>query len=149
MKAFMRFAFVLATAVGASAPAFAQDTDTPDALAGVRVVSVAEARGLIGSAAFFDVRPSISYGRGHIKSASTLPYEERSAKSVGFDPSEDHFDVKRLPKDKAMPIVFYGDGRTGWKSYKAAAVASRAGYSNVKWLRVGTAGWIEAGGRLE
>jgi rhodanese-related sulfurtransferase len=149
MSAFIRFASALATAACASAPAFAQSPDSPSSLPGVQVVSVEEAIHLVGTAAFFDVRMPLSYGRGHIKGAVTLPYDEKSAKSAAFDASQDRFDVTRLPKDKATPIVFYSDGRTGWKGYKASAVASRAGYFNVKWLRAGTVGWIEKGAPLE
>jgi rhodanese-related sulfurtransferase len=149
MTAVIPFASALATAACASIPAFAQSPDAPTSLPGVQVVSVEEARDLLGTAAFFDVRPPISYGRGHIRSATTLPYDEKSAKSAAFDASRDRFDVTRLPKDKTQLVVFYGDGRTGWKGYKAATLATRAGHSNVKWLRAGTQGWVDKGAPLE
>jgi rhodanese-related sulfurtransferase len=149
MSFFVRLIPALATAVFASVPALAQSAAPPSSIPGAQVVSVEEARNLVGTVAFFDVRPPISFGRGHIKSAASLPYDEKSAKSAAFDASQDRFDVTRLPKDKALPIVFYGDGGTAWKGYKAATLATRAGYSNVKWLRAGTLGWIEKGAPLE
>jgi rhodanese-related sulfurtransferase len=149
MSLFMRFIPALATVVLASIPALAQSPYPPSSISGAQVVSVEEARHLVGAVAFFDVRPPISFGRGHIKSAASLPYDEKSAKSAAFDASQDRFDVTRLPKDKALPIVFYGDGGTAWKGYKAATLATRAGYSNVKWLRAGILGWIEKGAPLE
>jgi rhodanese-related sulfurtransferase len=129
--------------------ALADDPPTPSSAKGVEVVSVDQAKGLIGKAQFFDMRAAINYGKGHVKGAVALPYDQKSAKSEDFDGSKDKFDTSKLPKDKSAPIVFYSDGPTGWKSYKAAILSARAGYTQVKWMRDGSSGWVAKGLPLE
>jgi rhodanese-related sulfurtransferase len=121
----------------------------PTTAKGVQVITVEQARHLVGVAQFFDQRIPFTFGKGHITGASSLPYVQRSEKLESFDPSKDSFDLARLPADKSLPIVFYSDGPDGWKSYKAAVAAARAGYSNVKWMREGIAIWVEKGIVLE
>jgi rhodanese-related sulfurtransferase len=140
--------FAFLAAFGAF-PAVAEVPATPTAAKGVEVVSVEQAKTLLGKASFFDMRSAINFGRGHISGAVALPYDQKSETSEAFDASKDKFDMAQLPKDKSMPIVFYSDGPTGWKSYKAAVLASRLGYSNVKWMREGTSGWTAKGLPLE
>jgi len=135
--------FALAT------PALADDPPTPTSAKGVEVVSVEQAKALVGKAKFFDMRAVLNYGKGHVKDAVPLPYDQKSERSESFDASKDKFDMAKLPKDKSTTIVFYSDGPTGWKSYKAAVLASRAGYTNVKWMREGTTGWTAKGLPLE
>lgn len=120
--------------------------ETPAALRGGAVVSAGEARTLLaeGKARFFDTRSAVNFGKGHVPGARPLPYKEKSAQSEGFDASLDSFDVSALPADKGEAIVFYSDGPTGWKSYKAAVTAIRRGHRNVKWMREGFAGWAAA-----
>ena len=122
---------------------------TPVAAAGVEVVSPEQAQGLIGKAAFFDMRSAVNYGKGHVRGAIALPYDQKSELAENFDASKDRFDTAKLPADKSAPIVFYSDGPSGWKSYKAARLAAQAGYRNVKWMREGTAGWTAKGLPLE
>lgn len=140
---------LLAVAAVWISPAHAEDPPTPTGAKGVEVVSPEQARALVGQARFFDMRAAVNYGKGHIKGAVALPYEQKSAKSEGFDASADRLNMAKLPADKSAPIVFYSDGPTGWKSYKAAVLAARAGYSNVKWMREGTAGWKAKGFAFE
>lgn len=149
MKTIISIALLAFAPVFGALSALAEDPMTPTAAPGVQVVSVEQARHLVGNAQFFDMRLAINYGKGHIKGAVALPYIQRSELSESFDPSKDRFDMAKLPKDKSLPIVFYSDGPSGWKSYKAALLASRAGYSNVKWMRDGTAGWTAKGVPLE
>ncbi len=132
-----------------SAPAAAQSPPTPVKGNGFAVVSVDEARALVGKARFYDMRNVVNYGKGHIRGAIALPYTEKSAKAEAFDASSDKLDLAKLPANKAETLVFYSDGPTGWKSYKAAVLAARAGYTNVKWMREGTAGWSAKGHPLE
>jgi rhodanese-related sulfurtransferase len=127
----------------------ADDPLTPNTAKGVQVISVEQGRDLIGKAEFFDMRAAVNYGKGHIKGAVPLPYGQKSEKSASFDGSKDGFDMTKLPRNKASPIVFYSDGPTGWKSYKAAILAARAGYTKVKWIRDGTSGWTEKGFTFE
>ncbi len=126
-----------------AAPALADDPPTPTAVPkGVALVTPEQAQALVGRAQFFDMRAAVNYGKGHIKGAIALPYDQKSEKRADFDATKDRFDMTKLPKDKAAQMVFYSDGPTGWKSYKAAVLAARAGYTNVKWMREGTAGWV-------
>jgi rhodanese-related sulfurtransferase len=149
MKPFIRNGLLASAAAFATLPALAQDFLTPTAAKGAQVISVEDARDLLGKARMFDMRSPISYGRGHIKGAVAMQYTQRSEKLESFDASKDTFDMSKLPKDKSLPIVFYSDGRAGWKSYKAAVLAARAGYSNVKWMRAGVTGWTAKGLALE
>lgn len=125
------------------------DPETPLTLPGGKVLSVDEAKTLIGTASLFDMRSAVSYGKGHLKGAVALPYGQKSEKSVDFDASKDKFDMSKLPSDKGAAIIFYSDGPTGWKSYKAAVTAIKAGYTNVMWMRGGTAQWEQKGFPLE
>lgn len=128
------------------APAIAADKpETPSTVSGFAIVTPEEARALIGKASFFDLRSALNYGKGHIQGARALPYGEKSGFTPDFDASQDKFDMSKLPADKSAAIVFYSDGPKGWKSYKAAVLASKAGYRNVKWMRAGTEGWQAKG----
>ncbi|MDJ0808337.1 MAG: rhodanese-like domain-containing protein, partial [Gammaproteobacteria bacterium] len=119
---------------------------TPTELSGGRIVSVEEARKLIGEGVLiFDVRSGINYGRGHIPGAVFAPYKGSSVKHVDFDPSQDRFSLSSLPKKKGVPVLIYSHGDTGWKSYKAAVTAIRTGYTQVNWFRDGFSAWVEAG----
>lgn len=137
---------MLGVAMGSIA---ADDPETPMVLTGGKVVSVDEAKALIGKVKFFDMRKAISFGKGHIPGAVALPYDQKSEKSEAFDSSKDKVDLSQLPANKADPIVFYSDGSTGWKSYKAAVVAIRNGYTNVMWMRGGTKEWEQKAFPLE
>lgn len=134
--------------LGCAAAVAGDDPLTPTTLEGGKVVSVAEAKALLGKASFFDMRKAVSYGKGHVPGALPLPYDQKSDKSPKFDSSLDKFDMAQLPADKSAALVFYSDGPTGWKSYKAAVLAIRAGYTNVMWMREGSAGWEAAGFEL-
>jgi 3-mercaptopyruvate sulfurtransferase SseA len=127
----------------------ADNSLTPTVAKGVQVISVEQARSLVGRAPFFDARRPLNFGKGHIKGAVALPYAQKSDKNARFDAAKDKFDMARLPEDKSSPIVFYSDGPSGWKSYKSAVLAARAGYSDVRWLREGLDGWVAKGGVLE
>ena len=132
------------------APAIAADKpDTPAAVSGFAIVTPEEARALIGKATFYDLRSAINFGKGHIQGAKPLPYGEKSGFTTDFDASQDKLDLSKLPADKNATIVFYSDGPKGWKSYKAAVQAIRAGHTSVSWFRDGMPGWKEKGLPLE
>lgn len=137
-------AFSLNTSVLAADP-----PPTPTKVSGFEIVTADQAKGLVGKAQFFDMRSAVNYGKGHIKGAKAMPYDGKSENAENFDASLDKFDVTRLPSDKNTPIVFYSDGPTGWKSFKAATTASKAGYKQVRWMREGAAGWVAKGLPLE
>lgn len=140
----LKLVFSLVLGAGASLSAMA--ADTPATLAGVKLINAAEAKKLIDSGVpAIDTRVSAEYAEKTIKGAKNVTYKEKSAKDVGFDASQDQFDLSKLPADKAAPIIFFCNAGECWKSYKASVVAKKAGYSNISWLRGGFPEWSKAG----
>ncbi len=123
------------------------DAETPANLPGGRVVSVEDAKKLLDAktAVFVDTRSVVNFGKGHVPGAVTAAYKEKSEKVVDFDAKIDSFDFDKLPKDKTAPVVFYSDGPTGWKSFKAAVLSVQAGYKSVHYMRGGFADWTAKG----
>ena len=127
----------------------AQAADTPDTLAGVTVVTADQARKLAeGGVPIIDTRVANEFAQEHIKGARSVPYKEKSAKDVRFDPKEDSFDLSKLPP-KGSPVIFYCNAGECWKSYKASKVAVDAGYTRVHWLRGGIPEWKSKGYPVE
>ncbi|MCV2368339.1 rhodanese-like domain-containing protein [Roseateles oligotrophus] len=129
-------------------PAWAQDKpQTPPHLAKGKVISPQEANALLagGKAVFIDTRSPLNFAKGHIPGARSAFYKEKSEFAENFDAALDSFDFGKMPPDTHTILVFYSDGPTGWKSYKAAVQAIRKGYLNVHYLRSGWAGWEAAG----
>jgi rhodanese-related sulfurtransferase len=124
---------------------------TPTSVAGGKVIGLDEAKALAGSkgAVFIDTRSTLNFGRGHIPGAVTASYREESDKTPAFDGSKDKFEFGKLPQDKAAKIVFYSDGPTGWKSYKAAVLAIKQGYTGVHYFRGGFDEWSSKGLTVE
>lgn len=115
---------------------------TPTTLAGGKVVGADEGKKLMDGKAFFvDTRSVVNFGKGHVPGAVAIPYKGSSDDVAGFDASKDQFDLSKLPQEKDKSIVFYSDGPTGWKSYKAAVTAVKAGYKNVHYMRSGWQEW--------
>lgn len=130
----------------ASAAVGAKVIKTPPTLPGVTVVKAEEAKRLVDQGMLIvDVRVPMEYAEQHIQGAVNIPYKEKSGKSVDFDPRIDEFNLQRLPPDKATPIIFYCNAGECWKSYKAARVAQKAGYTRIYWLREGIPGWKSKG----
>ncbi len=139
-----KFIVLIASVLFTALPAIATDKpNTPTSLAGGKVISVDEGKKLADdkSAQFFDTRNLVNFGKGHVPGAKAVSYKEKSDFKADFDVSMDSFEVDKLPADKAAKIVIYSDGPAGWKSYKAAVLAIKAGYKNVLWMRDGFAGW--------
>jgi rhodanese-related sulfurtransferase len=109
---------------------------------GGRVITIEEAKAWFdsGKALFVDVRNPLNYGKGHIPSAIAAPF----SKSGEDDELRREF-LTKLPRDKGAPIVVYSHGNTGWKSYRAAGEAVKAGYSNIMWMREGFKVWTLKG----
>ncbi len=59
------------------------------------------------------------------------------------------FTPAELPADKAKPLVFYCANSHCGASHEAATRAITAGYSNVKVLPDGIAGWVKAGKKTQ
>ena len=119
---------------------------TPKELAGAHVIEAKQASDLIAKGVIvIDARNEAEYLEGRVKGALLVPYQEVSAKEVGFDASEDKFDLSKLPQDKNAAMLLYCDGTPCWKSYKASVMAIRDGYKNIYWFRGGYPEWKAAG----
>ncbi len=117
--------------------------DTPISLKGGTVIDLPALRALLatGKAVLVDTRNPLNFGKGHVPGALSVGYKELSAYSEDFDPKVDSFDMQRLPQDKDTPLVFYSDGPSGWKSYKASVIAVSQGYKRVHYFRAGWPAW--------
>lgn len=79
---------------------------------------------------------------------------EGTRKKMGIIPGavllsdSDTFSPKELPADKAKPLVFYCANTHCGASHDAAEKAITAGYTNVKVLPDGIAGWVKAGKKV-
>ncbi|MDB6058293.1 MAG: hypothetical protein JWO95_2137 [Verrucomicrobiales bacterium] len=101
-------------------------------------VSVADVKAAVASksAILLDVNGTESYQSGHIPGAIDYMANKEKLASV-------------LPKDKNAEIIAYC-GNSRCQAYHAAAVAAKKlGYTNVKHLTVGIAGWKDAGEKTE
>lgn len=80
---------------------------------------------------------------------------DRTRKKMGVIPGavlltdSDTFQASELPADKAKPLVFYCANTSCGASHEAAAKAITAGYTNVKVLPDGIAGWVKAGKKVQ
>ena len=123
---------------------------TPESISGATVITADKAQALVNSGVLMvDARVANEYAEEHIKGAVSIPYKEKSAKSVDFDASQDSFDLSRLPADKNTAMIFYCNAGECWKSYKATKAALKAGYRNVYWLRGGIPEWKAKGFPVE
>lgn len=124
---------------------------TPTALQGGKIVSAEEAKKLSDAkgAVFVDTRSPVNFGKGRVPGATSVAYREKSNQVPNFDASQDQFELSKLPADRNAKIVFYSDGPTGWKSYKAAVMSVNSGYKNVMYFRGGYADWAAKGYPVE
>jgi rhodanese-related sulfurtransferase len=80
---------------------------------------------------------------------------EQTRKRMGVIPGavllsdSDSFKVTELPADKAKSLVFYCANTECGASHHAAEKAITAGYTNVKVLPAGIAGWVKAGKKTQ
>lgn len=143
-REWMKWTAAVALGLGCALPTWA--AETPATLAGVKLVTADEAKKLQDAGApMIDTRVAAEYAEKTIKGAKNVPYKEKSAKEVGFDPSKDDFDLTKLPTNKAAPLVFFCNAGECWKSYKASVVAQKAGYTKINWLRGGFPEWSAKG----
>lgn len=139
MRNFSRgLVFVVGTLLAATAAA----QQTPDALAGAKVVQARDVRKMLDAGAVVvDTRTKNEFAEAHIKGARNIPYKEKSAKRADFDATLDDFELAKLPADKGAALVFYCNAGECWKSYKACKLAVNAGYRSVHWFRGGLPEW--------
>lgn len=141
---------VFSAAAFAMASVATQAAETPASLAGATVVTAEKVKDLQGKGAVVvDTRVANEYAEAHIKGAISVPYKEKSAKAPNFDPSQDSFDLSKLPSDRNAVIVMYCNGGECWKSYKASKVAVDAGYKKIHWFRGGFPEWKSKGFPIE
>jgi rhodanese-related sulfurtransferase len=118
---------------------------TPRVLDRASIVGADEVIALMKQGAvLYDTRSEDEYRDKHIRGAKWLPYGEKSAKEVGFDPAKDKFAVEKAG-DKAKPVIFACNGAECWKSYKSCVAAINAGYKQVYWFRGGFPEWVAKG----
>ena len=86
--------------------------------------------------------PVDANGEGTRKKMGTLPG------AVLLSDSET-FNVSELPADKTKPLVFYCANPHCGASHEAAEKALTAGYTNVKVMPDGIAGWVKAGKKVQ
>jgi rhodanese-related sulfurtransferase len=55
-----------------------------------------------------------------------------------------HF-VRDMPGPAGRPVIVFGDGPFGWRSYNAALQLKAAGVANVIWYRGGEEAWTASG----
>lgn len=122
---------------------------TPESLDGATVVDAEWVKQNEGKVMVFDARKKGEYVEGHIPGSISVPYKEKSEKTVDFDPSKDKWDMSKYPSDKNASIVVYCNGVKCWKSYKSIVRLAKDGYTNLYWLRDGFPGWQEKGYTVE
>jgi len=94
-----------------------------------------------------DQADSIFASQGQAVDANAAP----TRKSMGVIPGavlltdSDSYKLTELPGDKSKPLVFYCANTACGASHHAADKAIAAGYSNVKVMPEGIAGWVKAG----
>ncbi|HTT09752.1 MAG TPA: rhodanese-like domain-containing protein [Burkholderiaceae bacterium] len=134
--------FFVACAASLLLATAAQAKVTPDAIDGVKLVTAEQVQTLQAKGVpVIDTRVPVEYAEKTIKGAISVPYKEKSAKDVGFDKTQDSFDLSKLPADKGAPVIFFCNSGECWKSYKASVVARDAGYKQVHWFRGGMPEW--------
>lgn len=101
-------------------------------------ISITEVKTLAESkkAVIIDVNGTESYNKGHVPTA------------LNFDAIKGDL-AASLPKDKGALIVAYC-GNPKCKAYQSAAkAAEKLGYTNIKHMSAGIAGWKDAGEKTE
>jgi rhodanese-related sulfurtransferase len=63
--------------------------------------------------------------------------------------SDADYALSELPTDKSKPLVFYCANTMCGASHHAAERAMTAGYTNVKVMPEGIAGWVKAGKKTQ
>lgn len=119
---------------------------SPEVLPGATIPTAEQVKKLMGQGVpLFDVRPQAHYREAHIPGAVNVPYQMNSPKEVDYDDGVDAFDIAKLPKDKAAPMIFQCNGAECWYSYKAARYMVKRGYTKIYWFRTGLPAWKATG----
>lgn len=132
------FAAALVLGVGCAKKSSSTDEHTQQA-AKLPMVSVDEVDQALAKG---DCTPVDANGEGTRKKMGTLPG------AVLLTDSET-FKVSELPQDKSKQLVFYCANTQCGASHEAAEKAITAGYTNVKVMPDGIAGWVKAGKKTQ
>ncbi len=123
---------------------------TPESLSGTTVVTAEKAKSMVEKGVLIvDTRVANEYVEQHVKGAVSIPYKEKSDKSVDFNAKLDSFDLSKLPTDKNTAVIFYCNAGECWKSYKSSVAAIKGGYKSIYWLRGGIPEWKAKGFPVE
>lgn len=130
---------------------FAQDTPEPDQAKnfGANYISIEEAKKLLdqGNVQFCDSRMTREFIMETIPTAVGCAYDEKGGKEnkrADFDDSIESWNDSQIV-DKNKTLIIFCNAKSCWKSYKAAVVATKRGYKDVRWLRDGIPAWKKAG----
>ena len=126
-------------AAGACSKSETPSTSTETKAAAVQTITVDQ---LDSSLASNDCQPVDANGEQTRKKMGVIP------NAVLLTDSSD-FKLTELPADKAKPLVFYCANTECGASHHAAEKAITAGYTNVKVLPAGIAGWVQAGKKTQ
>ncbi len=125
-----------------AAPAIAQTGETPTSIEGAKVITVDQLKADLGKVTIYDVRRRAAYVEGHLPGAqSAVRHVDASAQTCDA--------AAAFGSDKAKPIVIHGHGTDGWSAFYCVRDAVKAGYTDVRWLRAGFAGWTAGGNPLD
>ena len=133
------FAAVLALGAGCSKSNTEKTEKSSEHASKLPMVSVDEVDQALAKG---DCTPVDANGDGTRKKLGTLPG------AVLLTDSET-FKVSELPQDKAKQLVFYCASTQCGASHEAAEKAITAGYTNVKVMPEGIAGWVKAGKKTQ
>ena len=142
MVTFMRFillAAVLALGAGACSKADKADKAAAAAKVNVPTISVDEVDSKLAAGECVAVDAN---GDATRKKMGTLP-------GAVLLTTYDNFNVSELPADKSKELVFYCANTRCGASHEAAEKALTAGYTNVKVMPDGIAGWVKAGKKVQ
>lgn len=138
-KNLLAAALLSVIALGAGCSKTATSSDKPESAgvieAKVPTITVDEVDKALASN---DCQPVDANGTATRKKMGVLPG------AVLLTDSSD-FKVSELPTDKTKPLVFYCANTQCGASHGAATKAITAGYTNVKVMPDGIAGWVKAG----
>ncbi len=100
----------------------------------VRVIETDELAKRWDEVALVDVRSEYEYDTLHIQGAENIPLSSPEFKE----------EIVALAREKGKPLVFYCNGHTCLKSYKAAVKARKAGLKDVYAYDSGVFDWVKA-----
>jgi rhodanese-related sulfurtransferase len=132
--------FALALAAAAAGCSKSDDkATTAETKSHVATVTVDELDSMIATG---NCSPVDANGEGTRKKMGVIP-------GAVLITDSDTYKTEELPKDKSRALVFYCANTKCGASHDAANRAITAGYSNVKVLPDGIAGWVKAGKKVQ